>query len=380
MKTTRPFLFRALCMVALGALPTIAFAQTPPVTTPTVYYYGTPARLTNVAVRSTLAPGESLITGFVVSNPSTATVLVRAAGAALTPLGVSGAMQNPRLQIIDTAGHVVAQNDDWSPVIPPSSAENPAWSVQHASEMIGAFPFSTSSRDAAVVVTLPAGGYTLVVSGSTNTDAGVVLAEVYHLPVGEAWPVALARGNTPQSRILNLSARGRIAGNTGMIGGFIAGGIRLGEGGDLRSSLPSTGGAIIIDDPRATTPIMILPGSGIPQPSPTPEPPFTRRFLIRVVGPTLAGFSVANALADPTLELARTDGIVIQTNDNWDSDPAAAAAIRDASVAVGAFPLMPGSRDAAVVVSLPEGSYTVNARGANGTSGAALIEIYELEN
>jgi hypothetical protein len=255
-------------------------------------------------------------------------------------------MQNPRLQIINTAGDVIAENDDWSPAVPPSSAQSPAWSVQHASQMVGAFPFSTSSRDAAIVITLPPGGYTLVISGSAATDAGVVLAEVYHLPVVEALAVALARGDNPQSRIVNLSSRGRIAGDSAMIGGFIVGGV----------------------------------GPGVPINGANAGAAVTRRFLIRVVGPTLAGFSVADSLADPILELARTDRTIIHTNDNWDSDPDAAAAIRDASLAAGAFPLMRGSRDAAVVATLSEGSYTVIARGANGTSGAALIEIYELEN
>ncbi|MES2694855.1 MAG: hypothetical protein V4773_15385, partial [Verrucomicrobiota bacterium] len=301
-------------------------------------------RLTNLAIRNTLTEGESLITGFVVSNPSTATLLVRATGPSLSSLGVVGTMSNPKLQVINSAGRVVAENDDWSPERPPSSAENPAWSIQNASVMVGAFPLDNGSRDAAVVVTLPPGAYTLVISGSTAVDAGVVLGEVYHMPVLEALSVAVARGNKPSSRLVNLSVRGRIAGSVDMIGGFVVGGGLAGLG-------SIDGGPIA---------------------------PLTKRYLIRVVGPALAGFGVTGTLADPTLELAGTAGTVLQSNDNWEADPAAAATIRAATTAAGAFPLPAGSRDAAVVVRLQEGAYTVLARGLNGATGVGLIEIYEL--
>jgi hypothetical protein len=46
---------------------------------------------------------------------------------------------------------------------------------------------------------------------------------------------------------------------------------------------------------------------------------------------------------------------------------------------VGAFPLVSGSRDAALLVSLPSGAaYTVQVSGNAGTPGEALVEIYEV--
>ena len=336
-----------LLALALAATPALAPAQTPAGAYETpIYIVSSPARLVNLALRSTLPAGDSLITGFVVSDPSTATVLVRAAGPALTRFGVSGAMGNPRLQIIDSAGRVAAENDDWSPQIPPSTAENPAYSVQYASELAGAFPFPAASRDAAVVVTLTPGAYTLVISGVTGADGGVVLGEIYHLPVVEPLSVALARGDKPSSKIINLSARGRIADESGMILGFVVGG--------------------------SATPLAPLNASVVA----VAERP-SKRFLIRVVGPALTSFGVSGAIPDPTLELAGTNGATVQGNDNWDDDD---DAIREATAAVGAFPLPPGSRDAAIVVRLPEGAYSVVARGAAGVTGNALIEIYELEN
>ena len=45
--------------------------------------------------------------------------------------------------------------------------------------------------------------------------------------------------------------------------------------------------------------------------------------------------------------------------------------------AVGAFPLQASSKDAALLVELQPGAYTVQVSGVGGTTGVALIEVYE---
>lgn len=97
----------------------------------------------------------------------------------------------------------------------------------------------------------------------------------------------------------------------------------------------------------------------------------TKRLLIRAVGPGLGGFGVTGTLPDPVLELFAGANRIAE-NDNWSSDLAAEF------TRVGAFALTPGSRDAALVVELPPGSYTAQVRGAGATTGEALVEIYEL--
>ena len=42
-------------------------------------------------------------------------------------------------------------------------------------------------------------------------------------------------------------------------------------------------------------------------------------MIVRALGPTLSNFGVANALADPTLELRDINGDLIRSNDNWSS-------------------------------------------------------------
>ncbi len=98
----------------------------------------------------------------------------------------------------------------------------------------------------------------------------------------------------------------------------------------------------------------------------------TQRVLVRAVGPGLTALGVTGALADPRLEVHDATGLVA-ANDNWD------AALAATFAQVAAFPLTAGSRDAALVLTLPAGrTYTAQVFGAAGTTGEALIEIYEL--
>ncbi len=45
---------------------------------------------------------------------------------------------------------------------------------------------------------------------------------------------------------------------------------------------------------------------------------------------------------------------------------------------MGAFAFVPGSQDAAVIVNLHPGAYTARVSGAGGTTGVALVEVYEI--
>ena len=76
------------------------------------------------------------------------------------------------------------------------------------------------------------------------------------------------------------------------------------------------------------------------------------------------------------------DGRVIAENNDWQTGggfPAPAPAeLATAAASVGAFPFSPGSRDAAVVVTLPPGAYTAVVTGHDAQAGVALLELYEL--
>ena len=96
--------------------------------------------------------------------------------------------------------------------------------------------------------------------------------------------------------------------------------------------------------------------------------------LIRAVGPTLATapFNIGGFLPDPVLTLFNSNAVPIAVNGAW--NPADAATMSS----VYAFPLIPGSKDADIVITLQPGAYTAQVSGATGDSGTVLLEVYEV--
>ena len=122
------------------------------------------SRLSNLAVRTTLAANQLLTVGFTMSGGNK-DVLIRAAGPGLGALGVPGTMADPKLALFNGSTQINA-NDNW--------AGNAT--VSAAMAAVGAFPFAaTTSLDAALVTGID-GGRTAQVSGPA---AGNVIVEVY---------------------------------------------------------------------------------------------------------------------------------------------------------------------------------------------------------
>ena len=120
----------------------------------------------------------------------------------------------------------------------------------------------TNDLESAILATLPPGNYTAIVLGKNNTT-GVALVEVYDLNQAAA------------SKLANISTRAFVSTDANIvIAGFILGG-----------------------------------GSG------------TNNMILRGIGPSLTAVGVANALADPTLELRDGNGALLGANNNWQSDP-----------------------------------------------------------
>lgn len=203
-------------------------------------------------------------------------------------------------------------------------ARNDDWNgtsaLVEAGTRVGAFAFaSATSKDAAIFSDVSSGGTTMHISANNNA-AGSVIAEVY-----DATPASSFTPLTP--RLVNVSVRKIIRAGTTLKAGFVIGG--------------ST----------------------------------SKTILIRVIGPALAPFGVANALADPRLALFRAGATApFATNDDW----SATVALTNTFGKVAAFPLPSGSRDAVLLLPLEPGNYVAEAQGTPGTTGAALVEVYEV--
>ena len=108
-----------------------------------------------------------LIGGFTIGGVLTQTVLIRAVGPTLGALGVAGALAAPILTLNDAGGTAIAVNTGWSkaPVLGASPVHSTIQQTTSASmASVGAFALPTGSADSAMIATLPAGSYTVIVS------------------------------------------------------------------------------------------------------------------------------------------------------------------------------------------------------------------------
>jgi hypothetical protein len=78
-----------------------------------------------------------------------------------------------------------------------------------------------------------------------------------------------------------------------------------------------------------------------------------------------------NVLADPILELRDAAGGLITVNDNWRDNAASASQL----TAIGLAPA--DDAESALAITLQPGQYTAIVRGNNGTTGTALVEVYD---
>jgi hypothetical protein len=245
----------------------------------------------------------------------TKAIVVRAAGPALTQLGVSGVLTDPKMALIaQSNGATVASNNDWAGDV----------ALTTAFAQVGAFPYAAaSSKDAALSQpALAASNYTVQVS-DTGTSSGTVIAELY-----DATPTHAYTTTTP--RLINVSVLKQIGAGATLTAGFV------------------------IDGPTSKT------------------------MLVRAVGPSLGlpPFNIAGVLADPSLQLFNNaTGAKINENNDWGGDPALAAGF----ASVGAFALANATtKDAAVLVTLAPGQYSAQVRGADAGAGLAIVEVYEV--
>jgi uncharacterized delta-60 repeat protein len=155
-------------------------------------------RLMHLAFRGSVGTGEdALLASFTVDDNSASPILVRAIGPGLVALGVANTLADPQLTIHDARGTVVASNDNWGGTA----------ALINATESAGAMALAAASKDAALLLELPAGTYTARVTGVGDTT-GEALLEVHN--------VATA------GRIAHLSSRGRIVATATT--GFVVGG------------------------------------------------------------------------------------------------------------------------------------------------------------
>jgi hypothetical protein len=194
--------------------------------------------------------------------------------------------------------------------------QNDDWKDSPQQAQIEATTFApTDDREAVIMATLPPAAYTAIISGKNGTN-GIGLIEVYD------------NDSAVASELANISTRGFVqTGSEVMIGGFVLGGNN----------------------------------------NPT-------NIAVRALGPSLTGSGLSNVLADPMLELYNKDGTIMVSNDDWESDPVAAAQLTAHGLALS------DPKESAVFTLLaPPGQFTAIVTGKDGGIGIALVEIYNVK-
>ncbi len=280
-----------------------------PTPTPTVVPSPTPtvspgtgtSHLANISTRMTVGTDQNvLIGGFIIRGLQSKTLVLRAIGPSLARAGVGNVLSDPVLELHNSAGGLVASNDDWR--------DGARWSQI---QQLGLGP--EDSRESAILVTLPPGSYTAVISGFGGAT-GNGLVEAYEI-------------DSNSTRLVNISTRGRV----------------------LSQDEPMIGG-------------LITQGGG------------AKKVIIRALGPSLGvGINaVAGALADPVLELRDGSGNLLAVNDDWGTSTQLSEILGSTIPPVN--PL-----ESAIVANLGAGNYTAIVRSSNGTSGVALVEVFDLD-
>ena len=263
---------------------------------------------------------------FTIEGAQSKSLLFRVAGPALGEVDGSGYLSDPRLRLVDRTGAVVATNDNWD------SATNAA-DMPTTAARVGALPFASGSTDASLLVTLAPGTYTASFDGAGG-GSGFALVEIYDADVD-------ARPRLPMMTLRSYVGRGREIASTGLV---VAG----------------------------TVP---------------------KQFLLRSVGHSLTqGYHpVYGVTIDSELVLHRIEPqesgspqlVEIARNDDWGSQgltgPLPAAL--NAAAAVAGAPALRGSHDAALLVTLAPGAYSLTASvyGGGSPEGQALLEIFEID-
>ena len=271
--------------------------------------------LDNISTRSFVQTGENvMIGGFIVQGTGPKRVIIRAIGPELTQYGITDALANPRLELHNGTGALIATNDNWQATI-----LGGVITTNQVSEIQNSGYAPTAASESAIIANLQPGNYTAIVRGVSNTT-GVALVEVYDLN-----PAA-------SSNLGNISTRSFVqTGEHVMIGGFI------------------------------------VQGTG------------PKRVIIRAIGPELTQYGIANALANPRLELHNRTGALIASNDNWQTTILGGIITTNQVSDIQNSGHAPtAASESAIIANLQPGNYTAIVRGVNNTTGVALVEVYDL--
>lgn len=99
--------------------------------------------------------------------------------------------------------------------------------------------------------------------------------------------------------------------------------------------------------------------------------PVGTSVVVRALGPSLSLVGITDPLPDPAVEVRDSSGALVASNNNWHDAPANQQA---------PFGFQPtNDREAALKLVLRGGTYTAIVSNAGGTTGTAVVEVYNIQ-
>lgn len=128
---------------------------------------GADSHLVNLSARAFVGIGDNVLIGGLIVRANSKPLLLRALGPELTAKGVSGALSDPMIEMLDSNGEVIASNDNWQ-------------DAPNKIDILATGLAPTDDRESAILTNPAPGSYTAIVRGAAS-GTGIALAEAYLL-------------------------------------------------------------------------------------------------------------------------------------------------------------------------------------------------------
>ena len=233
----------------------------------------------------------------------------------------TGFLADPILYVTNAAGTIVATVDNWNDG-PDAGFDTSLYSTSYLTELQNSSYAMSANTECAIILNLPEGSYTALV-GANGESSGKAVVAAFEFETG-----------TSVSKLKGISTNATVTADAFMVAG-----------------VQVTGG---------TKKVV---------------------FQVQATGTYDAG---TGFLADPILYVTNAAGTIVATVDNWNDGPDAGydtslystpylTELQNSSYAMNA------NTECAIILNLPEGSYTALV-GANGeSSGKAVVAAFDFE-
>jgi hypothetical protein len=105
----------------------------------------------------------------------------------------------------------------------------------------------------------------------------------------------------------------------------------------------------------------------------------TKKIIVRAIGPSLVAFGIADAVANPTLEIFDANNTKIASNDDWQTTQVGGIITGDQFAEINASGLAPSDGlESAIIANLAPGAYTATVRGAGNSVGTGVVDAFDL--